>query len=85
MILYGYLPSKKISKLKPWDLVHAELIRTYIKYIRQHNPGGTIVKINYSLPYMTMIKTTTSWFEIVKIPTYDLDEVTGGNDQYRDK
>ena len=34
---------------------------------------------------MTMIKPTTGWFEIVEIPMYDLNEVTCGNDEYRDK
>ena len=34
---------------------------------------------------MTMIKPTTGWFEIVEIPTYELNEVTGGNDEYIDK
>ena len=31
---------------------------------------------------MTMIYPSTGWFEIVEIPTYDLDEVMGGNDEY---
>ena len=29
---------------------------------------------------MTMIEPTTGLFEIIKVPTFDLDEVTGGND-----
>ena len=31
---------------------------------------------------MTTINHTTGWFEIVKIQTYNLDEVTGVNDEY---
>ena len=34
---------------------------------------------------MTMIERATGWFEISKGPTYDLDEVTGANDEYIDK
>ena len=31
---------------------------------------------------MTMIDAATFWFRTVEIPTYDLDEVTGVNDEY---
>ena len=34
---------------------------------------------------MMMIDPTTGWFEIVEIPKFGLDEVTGGNDEYIDK
>ena len=34
---------------------------------------------------MTVIDPATGWFGIVEIPTYDLDEVTAGNDEYIDK
>ena len=34
---------------------------------------------------MTMIDPTTSWFEIFRIPTYDLDEIMGGNYEYIDE
>ena len=40
---------------------------------------------NVSLTYMTMIYLTKAWFEIVEIRIYDLDEVTGGNNEYTDK
>ena len=39
---------------------------------------------NFSLTCMTMIDPTTSWFEIFRIPTYDLDEIMGGNYEYID-
>ena len=32
-----------------------------------------------------MIDPATGWFNIVEMPTYDLDEVTGGNYEYIDK
>ena len=38
-----------------------------------------------SLTCMTMIDPATGWFDIVKIPTFDLDEVRAGNDEYIDK
>ena len=47
--------------------------------------GGAIIKNNVILTCMTMIDPTTGWFEIFKVPTYDLDEVTGGNAEYIDK
>ena len=34
---------------------------------------------------MTMIEPAKVWFVIVEIPTFDLDEVTAGNDEYMDK
>ena len=34
---------------------------------------------------MMMIDPATSWFNIVEILTYDLDEIMGGNDEYIDK
>ena len=35
-----------------------------------------------SLTCMAMIDPVTGWFEILKIMTFDLDEVTAGNDEY---
>ena len=34
---------------------------------------------------MTMIDQATGWFDIIKIPTFDLEKVTIGNDEYIDK
>ena len=34
---------------------------------------------------MAMIYPDTGWFEIFEVLTYDLSEVTGGNDEYIDK
>ena len=34
---------------------------------------------------MMMIDLATGWFGIVEIPTFDLKEVTIGNDEYIDK
>ena len=35
-----------------------------------------------SLTCMTMIDPDTGWLEIFEILTFDLDEVTAGNDEY---
>ena len=83
--LYGRLPPKNISELKLWDTVHVDLIVTYSKSIRQYQTGGAIIKNNVSLTCMSIIGPDTGWFEISKVLTYDLDEVTGGNDEYIDK
>ena len=34
---------------------------------------------------MAMIAPATGWFRIAKIPMFDLEEVTIGNDEYIDK
>ena len=62
-----------------------DLIGTYSKYIRQQHLVRAIVKNNVSLTCLTMINPATCWFEIFKVPTYDLDEVTDVNDEYIDK
>ena len=74
-----------IVELKPWDLVHLDLIGPYSKSIRKQNPGGSIIKNNVSLTCMKIIDPATGWFKITKIPTYSLDEVIGVNDEYIDK
>ena len=61
------------------------LIGPYGNSIRQQQPGGAVVKNNISLPCIMMIDSATVWFEIVEIPTYDLNEVTVSNDEYIDK
>ena len=77
--IYGHMPPKNIAELKPWDLVHVDLIGPYRKSIRKHHPGGAIIRKNVSLTCMTIIETATGWLEIIEIPTFDLDEVTSGN------
>ena len=83
--LYGHLPPKNISELKPWDTVHVDLIGPYIKSIRQHHPCGNVIRNNSSLTCMKMIDPATGWFKIFEIPAFDLEEVTLGNDEYIDK
>ena len=65
--------------------MHVKLIGTFSKSIRQHNTGGAITRNNASLACMTMIEPDTGWFDIVEIPTCNIDEVTGGNNEYTDK
>ena len=62
-----------------------DLIGPYSNYIRQQNQGGAIIKNNVSLTRISMIYLDTGWFKIFEIPTYDLYEVTGVNDEYIDK
>ena len=83
--LYGHLPPKNITELKPWDKVHVDLIGLYSNSIRQQQPGGTVIRKNSSLTCMTVIDLYTGWFEIVEMPTFDLEEVTIGNDECIDK
>ena len=83
--VYVHLPHKNIVELKPWDTVHVDMIGPYSKYIKQQQPCGAIIKNDVSLTCMKMIDLDTYWFEIVKVPTYDIDGVIGGNDEYIDK
>ena len=83
--LYGHLPPKNIAELKPWYLVHVDLIGPYSNSIRQHQPGGAIVRKNFSLTFMKIIDPTKGWFEIVGIPMFNLHKVTASNDEYIDK
>ena len=69
----GNLSPKIIAELKPWDLVHVDMIGPYSKSILQHQPDGAIVMINVSLTCMTMIDPAMGWFKIFEIPTYQLD------------
>ena len=82
--IYENLPPQTISELKPQDSVNVDLLGSYRKSIRQHQPGGGIIGNNLSLTCMKMINSATGWFEIVEIRTYNLDEVMGGNDEYID-
>ena len=77
--IYGHLPPKNIAELKPWDSVHVDLKGPYIKSIRQHQLGGTVICKNASLTGMTIIDPATDWFRIVEIPKIDLKEVVIGN------
>ena len=83
--LYGLLPPKNIAELKTWDTVHVDLLGLYSKSYRQQQPVGAIIKNDISLTCMKMIDLAKGCFEIPKVLTYDLDEVTGGNDKYIDK
>ena len=76
---------KFFKELQTWDLAHVDLICTYSNSIRQQHPGGAIMQKDDSLTCTTMIDPVTGWFKILEILTFDLDEVTGGNDEYIDK
>ena len=80
--IYERLPPISISELKPWDTLDLDLIGPYSKSIRQHHQGGAIINNNISLTCMMIIDPGTGWFEIFEVMTFDLYEVTGGNDDY---
>ena len=60
--IYVQLLHKNIVELKPWDLVHVDLIGSYSKSIKQQQPGSAIMKNNGNLACMTMIDPSTGWF-----------------------
>ena len=62
--------------------MHVDLIVPFSKSIIQHQTDSGIIKNNVSLACMKMIDAATGWFEIVEIPMYKLDEVTGSNVEY---
>ena len=77
--------AKNIAELKLWDRVHVDLIGPCSKSTIQQNPGGTVIRNNYSLTCITIIDPDTGWFNIFKIPMFDLKEVALGNDEHIDK
>ena len=60
--------------------MHVYLIGPYIKSIGKHHMGGATTKSGVSLTCMIMIDPKTVWFDILKVLTFHLDEVMGGND-----
>ena len=77
--IYVHLPPKNIAELKPWYLVHVDLIGPYSKSIIQQEPGGTVIRNNASLTWIKIIDPDTGWFNIFKIPMFGLKEVALGN------
>ena len=59
--------------------------RSYRKSIRQQQQGGNTINNNISIACMNMIEPATGWFEIIKMPTYDPNDITEGNYYYMDK
>ena len=59
-----------------------DLVGQYSKSILQQHTGGSIIKNHISLICMTIIGSVNGWFEISEFPSYELDEVTGVNDEY---
>ena len=43
------------------------------------------MKNNVSINRMMMIDPTKGWFKIIEIMAYDIYEVMGGHDEYKDK
>ena len=82
--LCGRLPPKIILKLKPWDLLHIDLIDLYINAIRQHHPVGSIINNYFSINYMKIVSPDMGWFEIFKFLTFNLDYLMIRNDEYID-
>ena len=83
--LYECLPPNNIAELKLWDTVHVDLIVSYSKSTGQQQPCRAIININVSLTCMAMIDPETGLFEIFEVPTFYLNELTDGNDEYIDK
>ena len=69
MTIYGHLTPNNSAELKPWDMVHVDLIVPYINSIIQHQPGSAIIRNNAILTWRIMVDPTTGWFNIVEIPT----------------
>ena len=63
-------------------MVHVDVIGPYIESIRKHHPGIYTIKNNVGLTWMKMINPAMGWFEIFEVLTFDLNEETGGNDEY---
>ena len=68
-----------------WDVVHVDLIGPYINYIRHDHTGSATITSDLSLACIIMNKPNTGWFRIIKVPMFDLDKVTDGNNELIDK
>ena len=44
-ICYRNLPPQNIEELKLWNLVHVDLIDTYVRLVQQQHTGGTMLEI----------------------------------------
>ena len=47
--------------------------------------GGTTIKNGVSITCTEMIDPAMAWFEINKVPTFDIDKAMGTNNEYIDK
>ena len=83
--LYELPPLNNIESLKPWNLVHINLVGPYTKSKIKHHPGGAITKKYLILDYIAMIDPATGWFKIIKVPWFDINEAARGNIEHVDK
>ena len=65
--------------------MHIDPIGPYENSIIKNNPGGAIIKKYVSLTFMTIIDRNTGYFEIFKVPCFNLEEVARVNIEYIDK
>ena len=70
--LYGHLPPKIITKLKPCNLVNINLIGIYSNLIMQQKTVGAIIPNYLIFTCMTLIDPATGWFKIVQVPCFDI-------------
>jgi hypothetical protein len=54
--------------VKPWNVVHVDLIGPYSVEAKQFQPNGLVQEKDLQLTCMTMLDPDTGWFEIVEIP-----------------
>ena len=80
--IYGNLTPNNIAEKKTSGTVHAEMIDTYSKSIRQYHRGGATINSDVSITYMAKVYPCMDWFEIFEVPAFNIDEVTVGNDEY---
>ena len=80
-----FLPTNNASELKLISTAHIDLIALYTNSIRQQHLVGTIIHKDVSLTLMTIIDPMKLWFEIVKVPCFDLYKVVDGSNEYIDK
>ncbi len=82
---YGHLPHKTIAELKSWDTIHIDpLIGPYLVNVKNYKPagGGTIDDVNlHLLTCMTFIDPATGWFQLCKVPYFDIEEVKIGSNR----
>ena len=67
------MPPKIVELLKPWSLVHIDLIYLYFKSTIQQELVGAIIRKERSLTCMMMIYMEAGRFEIIQAPLLNIE------------
>ena len=52
---------------------------------RKPQSGGATINSDVGITWITMIAFAMDWFKTFEVPTFELNEITSGNNEYIDK